>query len=233
MTGEQTKVTEFAELAQAMGAAGADHDRLMIAVEAAVELVKACAHAGITLNRRGECSTLAGSSEVPSLVNDLQNEVGEGPCHDLDRDEETVVCTDLARDQRWPAWGARVHQELGLGSSMSLLIFTARGSYGTLSLYAERPRAFSADDLATAQALAGHLAVSMAASREIDGLGVALASRTVIGQAEGIVMERLGVDSDQALAYLKRVSSHTNTKLVDVALALVRTRRLPDADAQS
>lgn len=233
MTGEQTKVTEFADLAQAMGAADADHDRLMIAVEAAVELVGACAHAGITLNRRGECSTLVGTSEVPSMVNKLQNELAEGPCHDPDRREETIVSTDLARDPRWPAWGARVHQELGLGSSMSLLIFTARGSYGTLSLYAERPRAFSADDLATAQALAGHLAVSMAASREIDGLGVALASRTVIGQAEGIVMERLGVDSDQALAYLKRVSSHTNTKLVDVAVALVRTRRLPDADAQS
>ncbi|WP_207083748.1 GAF and ANTAR domain-containing protein [Nocardioides sp. S5] len=226
-------MTEFADLAQAMGSAGADQDRLVLAVEAAVELIGACAHASVTLNRRGECFTLAGSSEVPSLVNKLQNEVGEGPCHAMDRDEETIISTDLARDQRWPAWGVRVHEELGLGSSMSLLIFTARGSYGTLSLYAERPRAFSADDLATAQALAGHLAVSMAASREIDGLGVALASRTVIGQAEGIVMERLGVDSDQALAYLKRVSSYTNTKLVDVALALVRTRQLPDAGAQS
>ena len=233
MSGEQTKVTDFADLAQAMGAAGADHDRLMLAVDAAVELIGVCAHAGVTLNRQGECLTLAGSSEVPSMANKLQNETGEGPCHVLDRDEETIISTDLPTDQRWPTWGSRVKQELGLGSSMSLLIFTARGSYGTLSLYAERPRAFSADDLATAQALAGHLAVSMAASREIMGLGVALASRTVIGQAEGIVMERLGVDSDQALAYLKRVSSHTNTKLVDVALTLVRTRQLPAAGAQS
>ena len=46
------------------------------------------------------------------------------------------------------------------------------------------------------------------------GMSAALQSRTVIGQAEGILMERLGVDSDQALAYLKRISSHTNTKLV-------------------
>ena len=232
MSGEQTRVTDFADLAQAMGAAGADHDRLMLAVEAAVELIGVCAHAGVTLNRHGECLTLAGSSEIPSMVNKLQNETGEGPCHVLDRDEETIISTDLPADRRWPTWGSRAKQELGLGSSMSLLIFTARGSYGTLSLYAERPSAFSADDLATAQALAGHLAVSMAASREIMGLGVALASRTVIGQAEGIVMERLGVDADQALAYLKRVSSHTNTKLVDVALALVRTRQLPDAGAQ-
>ena len=37
-----------------------------------------------------------------------------------------------------------------------------------------------------------------------------------------------GVDADQALAYLKRVSSHTNTKLVQVAQQLVLTRELPE-----
>jgi AmiR/NasT family two-component response regulator len=77
------------------------------------------------------------------------------------------------------------------------------------------------------QALAAHLAVSLAASREIDGLGVALHSRTVIGQAVGILMERLGLGAEQALAYLKRVSSHSNTKLVLVAMELVETRTLP------
>jgi GAF domain-containing protein len=222
-------VTDFVDLAQAMGAADADRDRLELVVEAAAELVGGCDHAGITLFRDGECFTLAGSSEVPSMVNKLQNETGEGPCHTPGREAETVVCPELAHDPRWAEWGRRAHAELGLGSSMSLLVFTARESYGTLSLYSERVGAFGADDLAVAQALAGHLAVSLAASREIDGLGMALASRTVIGQAEGIVMERLSVDANQALAYLKRVSSHTNTKLVHVAHDLVRTRQLPEA----
>jgi GAF domain-containing protein len=226
-----TQVVGIADLAQALGAAGADHDRLVLAVEAAQELIGPCGHAGITLFRGGECVTLAGTSDVPRQVNDLQNETDQGPCHTPGRSDDTVVCPDLARDERWPVWGRRAREELGLGSSMSLLIFTARGSYGTLSLYAEQAHAFSADDLATAQALAGHLAVSLAASREIEGLGTALASRTVIGQAEGIVMERLSVDADQALAYLKRVSSHTNTKLVEVALELVRTREMPEAQA--
>ena len=224
-------VTDFVDLAQAMGSAGADRHRLELAVEAAAELVGACLHAGITLFRDGECHTLAGSSEVPSMVNKLQNETGEGPCHIPGREEESVECPDLAHDPRWPDWGRRVHAELGLGSSMSLLVFTARDHYGTLSLYAGEAHAFGADDRATAQALAGHLAVALAASREIDGLGTALASRTVIGQAEGIVMERLSVDADQALAYLRRVSSHTNTKLVQVAHELVRTRELPEAGA--
>lgn len=229
MSANRTTTTHFAQLARAMGAAGADEDRLMLAVESALELVDGCTHAGITLNREGDCQTLAATSDVVSEVNSWQNELAEGPCHEPDRTEEIVVISDLVRDERWGTWGRRVHDEHGLRSTISLLIYSTKGTYGTLSLYADRPGAFDGDDLATAQAIAGHLAVSLAASREIDGLQLALSSRTVIGQAEGIIMERLSLDADQALAYLKRVSSHTNRKLVELALGIVETRELPDA----
>lgn len=229
MSGERTTTTHFATLAREMGAAGADEDRLMLAVRAAVDLVDGCQHAGITINRDGECLTLAATGDVLAAVNAWQNELAEGPCHAPDRTEEVVVVHDLARDDQWSRWSRRVHDEHGLRSTISLMIFSTRGTYGTLSLYADRPGAFDGDDLATAQAIAGHLAVSLAASREIEGLQLALSSRTVIGQAEGIIMERLGVDADQALSYLKRISSHTNRKLVDVAMRLVETRELPDS----
>ncbi len=219
---------DFADLARALRSATQEADRLMLAVEAAVELVPGCSCAGLTINRDGECRTLAATAEALTAANTLQNELGEGPCFPPGREEETVVSQDLVRDERWPVWGRRVHQDLGLGSMMSVLVFSGRHVYGTLSVYGTGPGTFTADGLATVQALAGHLAVSLAAGREIDGLGLALTSRTVIGQAEGIVMERLGVDADQALAYLKRISSHTNTKLVEVALRLVESRELPE-----
>lgn len=225
----RTNMTEFADLARALGAAGEESDRLMLAVEAAVELIPGCVHAGITINRGGECHTLASTGDVLPRINELQNELGEGPCHAPDREEEVVEISDLMGDERWSVWGGRINGDFQLGSMISIFVYTARGSYGTLSLYGANTHAFDADDLATAQALAGHLAVALAAGREIDGMGAALQSRTVIGQAEGILMERLGVDSDQALAYLKRVSSHTNTKLVQVAGDIVRTRQLPEA----
>jgi len=229
MSEQRTNVMEFADLARALGAAGAESDRLMLAVEAAVELIPRCLHSGITINREGECHTLAGTGDILPVINALQNELGEGPCHAADREEEVVHITDLGADERWSTWGPRVLADHHLGSMVSILVFTARGYYGTLSLYGEGAHAFDADDIATAQALAGHLAVALAAGREIEGMGAALQSRTVIGQAEGILMERLGVDSAQALAYLKRVSSHTNTKLVQVAADLVQTRQLPEA----
>jgi len=65
------------------------------------------------------------------------------------------------------------------------------------------------------------------ASEEADGLRIGMASRLVIGQAQGILMERLDLDAEQAFAYLARASQANNVKLRDVAEELVRTRELP------
>jgi AmiR/NasT family two-component response regulator len=75
-----------------------------------------------------------------------------------------------------------------------------------------------------------HLSESLAdAEEEIRQLHRAVESRTVIGQAEGILMERLGVDSCQAFEYLRRVSSHLNRKVVDIATEIAETRELPQS----
>ncbi|WP_375424397.1 ANTAR domain-containing protein [uncultured Friedmanniella sp.] len=49
----------------------------------------------------------------------------------------------------------------------------------------------------------------------------ALRSRMVIGQAVGILMQRDGLDSDAAFAWLVDTSQRTNTKLREVARQLV------------
>ena len=65
------------------------------------------------------------------------------------------------------------------------------------------------------------------AENEILQLRVAVRSRLVIGQAEGILMTRLHIDADHAFAYLVRQSSHTNRKLVEVAADVVRSAQCP------
>jgi hypothetical protein len=166
---------------------------------------------------------------VVSRANQIQNELGEGPCLDVLRDADTLISSDLTREERWPRWAARVRQELGVNSAMSLLVYTDRHSFGALSLYAQQGKHFDQDDLVVSQSLAGHLAVIMAAEREIEQLGSALHTRIIIGQAEGILMERFDLNVDQAFDYLRRVSSHTNRKLVDIATEIAHTRKLPDS----
>ncbi|GAA5107697.1 GAF and ANTAR domain-containing protein [Alloalcanivorax gelatiniphagus] len=222
------RMGELADLARALAAAPDEEARLQVAVDAAVALVPGCDHAGITINEKRGLVTRASTDEVARQADQLQADLGEGPCLEVMRDQETLVSADLASEERWPTWAKRACEDLGVGSMMSLPIHTEPRSFGALSLYARAGGGFDADDLAVGQALAAHISVIISAERQIDQLGVAIDNRTVIGRAEGILMERLQMSEDQSFDYLRRVSSHTNRKLVDVAAEIASTRRLPD-----
>lgn len=228
MSGVVHRMGVFKELAQAMGTTTDEGVRVKLAVEAATALILHCSHAGFTVNDKGGLSTEASSDDVVRRANELQHELGEGPCLDVMRDQDTLASPDLAVERRWRHWAPRVVDELGVGALISVLVYTDTQSYGALSLYADRGVRFDADDVAIAQTLAGQLAMVLTSGREIDQLGRALHSRTTIGQAQGILMERLAIDSAQAFDYLRRVSSHSNRKLTDICCEIVRTGSLPD-----
>jgi AmiR/NasT family two-component response regulator len=54
-----------------------------------------------------------------------------------------------------------------------------------------------------------------------------MVTRTIIGQAEGILMERLMITADQAFGVLSRLSQQSNVKLRDLARNLVETGEIP------
>ncbi|HZG89060.1 MAG TPA: ANTAR domain-containing protein, partial [Pseudonocardia sp.] len=59
---------------------------------------------------------------------------------------------------------------------------------------------------------------------ELAQLRQAISSRDVIGQAKGILMERLGVSADEAFRTLREASQGLNVKLSQVAQTLVERR---------
>lgn len=223
------RMGQFSDLAQALSSAPDDDARLKLAVDAAVSLVTRCDHAGITVNEKGRLVTRASTDDLVSRANELQTDLGEGPCLDVRRDQNTLVSPALAAERRWPAWAPRVHEELGVDSMMSLLLFSDGHSFGALSLYCGAGCRFDADDVAVAQALAGHLSVALASEQQIDELGLALHNRNIIGQAQGVLMERYDMTAAQAFDYLRRISSNTNRKVAVVAAEIAETRRVPDA----
>jgi hypothetical protein len=220
-------MVELTRLAQALDAAPDEDTRVRVAVRSSVLIVSGCDHAGFTVNEGGRLSTEVGSDDLVGRANSLQNALSEGPCLDVMRDQDALVSNDLTQEDRWPRWASRVHADLGVGSMMSLLVYTGRRSYGALSLYADQRHRFDGEDVAVGQALAAHLAVTLDVGRQIDQLKVAMDSRTIIGQAQGLLMGRLGIDADQAFDYLRRISSVSNRKLSVVAMEIVRTRQLP------
>jgi AmiR/NasT family two-component response regulator len=64
-------------------------------------------------------------------------------------------------------------------------------------------------------------------SEKIDGLEEALLSRDVIGQAKGILMERLRLTSGEAFEQLRVASQHHNRKLRDLAAHVAETGQWP------
>jgi AmiR/NasT family two-component response regulator len=67
----------------------------------------------------------------------------------------------------------------------------------------------------------------LALEQEVDGLKAALGTRTVIGKAMGIIIEREGVNETEAFEILKNMSQHSNVKLRDVAARLAEGAQPP------
>lgn len=151
----------------------------------------------------------------------LEGEVGEGPFRTALRDELVVRSPSLAYDHRWPGWGARVADETGLQSLLALRLFVQGRTAVSLALLAHDRDAFDGDDELDGLALSAHVAVAVSAAEQIGHLERALVSRTVIGQASGILMERYGLTSDVAFATLARIASSKEVKLRVVAERVV------------
>ena len=111
-------------------------------------------------------------------------------------------------------------------------LFTAADTLGALNLYSRRAGAFTEDDAIDGLALAAHVAVALVSATEIEGLNAAAVNRTVIGQAQGILMERYDIDSERAFSLLRRVSQDSNQRLRWIAAELVRTRKVPGVGAE-
>ena len=116
---------------------------------------------------------------------------------------------------------------LGLRSQLAVRMHTAATTVGTLNLFDDEPDRFDRQDIAVAHLLARHAAVALASARDLENVWHAVDSRKLIGQAQGILMERYQLGTDQAMGVLLRYSQDFNLKLRLVAEQLVSTSQLP------
>jgi len=219
---------QLAEAARSMQGLTNTQETLDKVVLVAIEIIEGCDLVGISIVHPDGIDTPAGNSEALNRIDELQFAMKEGPCFDALRTHETVHSRDLATDKRWPTWGPYVAREIGAMCIVSYRLFTGENdTLGAMNLYSRKPDAFDSDDIYNGQALAAHVAVALAASRHAGQMEVAIGNRTIIGRAEGILMERFDIPPDRAFAVLRRVSQDRNVKLNRVAEELVRTRETP------
>jgi GAF domain-containing protein len=197
---------------------------LSAVTKAAVRHVPGTYSADILMVRSpGQYESIAPSSPIASRIDDHQQEFREGPCVSAAVGETIVRCDDLRNDARWPRF-ARAAVAAGVLSMLSFQLYTHDQHRAALNLLGSGPNAFTQDAEALAAMLATHAATALIAHDKEVQFRSALASRDVIGQAKGMIMERFDVDAVRAFELLVRLSQTANTPVTDIAADLVRGR---------
>lgn len=218
-------------LCRAMRVADADLPSTLTAIlTSATTAIAAADHAGLNLLIRGKFEPQATLGSAPEPLDALQKRTGAGPCIDASRDQVSIDVEDMADDARWPEF-AEAAVALGVRAMCCVPLWVDDRRMGSLSLYAERPRAFDGIARRLADLYATHAAVALLEAQRADQMQRALANRDIIGQAKGVLMAQRHITADQAFGLLKETSHAINRKVVDVATFVAGTGELPSPES--
>ncbi|HYP46035.1 MAG TPA: GAF and ANTAR domain-containing protein [Propionibacteriaceae bacterium] len=213
----------LSELARSLEAVDDTETMLHDLVAAAVAEIPGVQEGSVNVVlRRRDVTSHSPSGELPKRVDALQAEVGEGPCLDAVFTQRLVRVPDMSKEQRWPRFAGRA-AEAGAASMLSLRLWVEGDNLGALNLYSRKPHAFDDESEEVGLLFASHAAVALAGAQKQDQLAASMATRDLIGQAKGMLMERYQIDAQRAFAVMVRVSQDSNRKLRDVATELTTT----------
>lgn len=221
---------EFVELNDYLREGGDPHAAMGRLVELAVEALPGCDSAAITTWPSGKPPrSLASSDPVAAEADQLQYELGEGPCLTAASEDGIFHIPDVEADERWPRFAAKVHANTPIGAVLSFPL--GDDPHRTaLNLYAGQVGAFDDAAINVAALFAAHAQVLLlhaASAEEVVNLKEALSASRQIGAAVGILMAVHKVSEQQAFDLLRVSSQHLNRKLREIAAHVTRTGQLP------
>lgn len=181
----------------------------------------------LTIRRDGRLSCAASSDDDATRADLVEYETNQGPCVEaVERGVETVV-PDLSQETRWTEWAANAGR-LGFRSAAAAPADAGDGIALAINVYGRDLDAYGAEEMARTRAYAEEaarvlrLAYAMAEQATLaEQLESALASRSTIDQAVGVIMAQNRVPAEDAFAILRAASQHRNVKLREVAAALI------------
>ncbi|WP_116946763.1 GAF and ANTAR domain-containing protein [Jiangella endophytica] len=204
------------------------HATVTTMVHQGVEIVGGDAASATLLRPRGGRELTTGTTARADEADRAQVELDEGPSLTALAAQAPVRIDDTATEPRWERWRAAV-AGLGYRSLLALPLDLGPHYAGAVVVFWELPEQPADRHVAVARLLLRHAAVAIASAHRASTLREAIDARSQIGFAQGILMERYGLDAAQSFEVLRRHSRDNNIKLSQVAADVVRTRALPDA----
>lgn len=142
-----------------------------------------------------------------------------------------MLIDDLASDPRWPLFGRRAADEVGVSTMLSFRLSVREASHAALNLYSRQANAFDDNAYAKGAILAAHATIALSAARArqtAKQMRAALDSNRKIGVAMGILMARGQLTQSEAFDLLVGASQRLNVKLRRIAAQVVRTGKLDE-----
>jgi GAF domain-containing protein len=193
----------------------------------AVHAIPGADGAGLTVLEDDRPQTVVASAPFVHAVDDIQYDLGEGPCLLAVATGRTQVAGSLGGEPRWPRFGPRVGR-LGVNSALSLPLLLGERVLGAMNVYARARDAFTADAVrigelyALPAAVSAHNAHLLARSQRLASqMQEALTTRGIIDQAVGVVRSRTGTSEAEAMDRLRSASRAQQVRLSRVAQDLV------------
>ncbi|WP_347876034.1 GAF and ANTAR domain-containing protein [Rhodococcus sp. (in: high G+C Gram-positive bacteria)] len=204
-------------------------DVLTEVTEAATTFLDRVDHAAVTLVRRSapgrqpqHLESTASTGEASKEFDRLQHEFGQGPCFEAIWTQSTVYIPDHTTEDRWPKLSAAVLERTPIRSSLSIQLYVDDLELGALNLHSNLTDGFDRSTEDMALNLAAHAAIALSGARRGEQFHSGLASRDIIGQAKGIIMERFDIDAVEAFRLLSKLSQESNVQVSTLAIQLVR-----------
>ncbi len=181
----------------------------------------------VTLLRQRKAATIASSGAAARAVSQIEYQSEQSPGMAASLEQVTVHVPDVKNEARWPEYCEAVLDQ-GIRSVLAIPFRLEGETKATLLLYSHRTSRFegrvlkAAEDFVRQTSLALRLAVRFAHYSETAAhLRATLESRTVIDVAVGVIMAQNRCSQQEAFDLLKAASSSRNSKLHNVAAAVV------------
>jgi hypothetical protein len=210
---------------------------LQAAAEMTNEVVEVEGSYSLSTTVYGRPITIGTSDRAAWDADQVEFDTEDGPCVEAMRTGALLRNIDLATEQRWPAWTA-VATLLGFSSAAAIPAEVSPGQRIALNLYAAPANAFDDEKMRRATLFTEEVARTIPmsvrlfeADERASQLEQALASRSTIDQALGVLMTQNRCTPDAAFGILRRASQNRNIKLRDVAATIIeRFTGHPSAD---
>jgi hypothetical protein len=216
--------TAFAELSGLLLAGGPVDATLLRVAQAVKKCIAGVGDVSVSMIDRVGARTVVFTGAQAIELDEVQYELGRGPCLDAARTQRTVV-VDTSRDTRYHQFSQVAHRQ-GVRHTVSIGLATPHRSAAGLNIYGTAAGSFDGPAVTLARAFANYASVAVGRSGRPDDDAdasrwlAAIRSRAAVDAAVLAVMAERSRTRDEAVAELLDLARRQRRPLAEVAQSI-------------